>query len=368
MRTTCLSLVAILTQRSNAVAFKPETSRAEWLHKLYTPLSYPHVYLAVAQQRGVSAEHILTHAGLSLDLLDQSTHNRISPLEYALLIHSVLDLTGNHGLGFEIGKKLTLTAHGHLGYAILCAANLAQVMQLIMRFKAIRSRGMNFVLSSSGDTVILGFHPEIQIPAALRQVIDEALLSSCYRSLQFLLNQTDIGAELWFEHAEPEYFASFAAQLPQVHFSMPATQLRIPHGLFAAPLPMHNPDSLQIAIAQCQREYELYVSDDDDSLLKVRSHLQMTRDGYPTPEQLAEQLHMSPRTLRRKLQSQGSNYKKLLEDARRRDAITLIDSHDIEIAKVALMLGYTNPANFSRAFKQWTGSTPSQYRTLLKQA
>ena len=72
--------------------------------------------------------------------------------------------------------------------------------------------------------------------------------------------------------------------------------------------------------------------------------------------------------MRRKLQSQGSNYKKLLEDARRRDAITLIDSHDIEIAKVALMLGYTNPANFSRAFKQWTGSTPSQYRTLLKQA
>lgn len=356
-----------MSKHSDSAALKPSDSRAEWLHKLYTPLSYPHVYLTVAQQRGISSEQVLAHAGLSPNLLEQSGHNRISPLEYALLIRSVLELSGNYGLGFEIGKKLTLTAHGHLGYAILCSANLAQAMQLIMRFKAIRSRGMNFVLSSSGDTTILGFHPEIQIPASLRQVIDEALISSCYRSLQFLLNKSDIGAELWFEHTEPEYFTQFQDQLPVVKFGMPATQIRIPHELFTVPLPMHNPDGLQIAIAQCQREYELYASEDDNSLLKVRSHLQMTADGYPTPEQLAEQLHMSPRTLRRKLQTHGSNYKKLLEDARRRDAITLIDAHDIEISKVASMLGYNNPANFSRAFKQWTGSTPSQYRNLLKQ-
>ena len=358
--------MANLTKHSDSALHKAENTRAEWLHRLYTPLSYPHVYLTVAQQRGISAPQVLAHAGLNPDLLNQSSQSRISPLEYAQLIRSVLQLTGNNGLGFEIGKKLTLTAHGHLGYAILCAANLAQAMQLIMRFKAIRSRGMNFVLSSSGDTVILGFHPEIQIPAPLRQVIDEALISSCYRSLQFLLNKNDIGAELWFEHAKPDYFAQFQEQLPTVRFGMPATQIRIPHALFVQPLPMHNPDGLQIAIAQCQREYELYASDDDDSLLKVRSHLQMTAEGYPTPEQLAEQLHMSPRTLRRKLQAHGSNYKKLLEDARRRDAITLIDAHDIEISKVAVMLGYTNPANFSRAFKQWTGNTPSQYRDLLK--
>ena len=359
--------MAILSKHSDSAALKPSDSRAEWLHKLYTPLSYPHVYLAVAQQRGMTAEQVLGHAGLNPDLLAQHGPGRISPLEYARLIQAVLDLTGNHGLGLEIGKKLTLTAHGHLGYAILCSANLAQAMQLIMRFKAIRSRGMNFVLSSSEDKAILGFHPEIQIPASLRQVIDEALLSSCYRSLQFLLNKTDIGAELWFEHAEPDYFVRFREQLPAVRFGMPATQIRIPHELFTIPLPMHNPDGLQIAMAQCQREYELYASEDDDSLLKVRSHLQMTADGYPTPEQLAEQLHMSPRTLRRKLQAHGSNYKKLLEDARRRDAITLIDTHDIEISNVASMLGYNNPANFSRAFKQWTGSTPSQYRNLLNQ-
>lgn len=364
--------MATLTKNGNSAAVKQESApkptdvHAERLHKLYTPLSYPHVYLAVAQQRGISTEQVLSHAGLNPDLLSQPAQRRISPLQYALLIRAVLDLTGNHGLGFEIGKKMTLTAHGHLGYAILCSANLAQAMQLILRFKAIRGRGMNFVLSSSGDTTILGFHPEIQIPALLRQVIDEALVSSCYRSLQFLLNKSDIGAELWFEHARPDYFEQFRDQLPAVKFGMPALQIRIPHELFNVPLPMHNPDGLHIAIAQCQREYELYASDDDDSLLKVRSYLQMTQDGYPTPEQLAEQLHMSPRTLRRKLQAHGSNYKKLLEDARRRDAITLIDAHDIEINKVAGMLGYNNPANFSRAFKQWTGNSPSQYRNLLK--
>jgi len=64
------------------------------------------------------------------------------------------------------------------------------------------------------------------------------------------------------------------------------------------------------------------------------------------------------------LQMQGVSYQGLLEEARRRDALVLLEKPNIEIQKIAELLGYNNPANFTRAFKEWTGRTPSQFRAI----
>ena len=85
-------------------------------------------------------------------------------------------------------------------------------------------------------------------------------------------------------------------------------------------------------------------------------------DGYPTLEDISQRLNMTTRTLRRKLEEEGTNFKALLEEAKRRDAIQLLDDRNLEIQRVANLLGYQDPANFTRAFRQWTGQTPSQYR------
>ena len=77
----------------------------------------------------------------------------------------------------------------------------------------------------------------------------------------------------------------------------------------------------------------------------------LTEQGYPHPEALAERLHISARTFRRRLQMQGVSYQGLLEEARRRDALVLLEKPNIEIQKIAELLGYNNPANFTRALK-----------------
>ncbi len=84
--------------------------------------------------------------------------------------------------------------------------------------------------------------------------------------------------------------------------------------------------------------------------------------GYPTPEQLAEYLHLTSRTLRRRLQERGQGFQSLLEEARRRDSRHLLGSSDVEIQRISELLGFTDPANFTRAFKVWMGMTPSQWR------
>ncbi|HET8708252.1 MAG TPA: helix-turn-helix transcriptional regulator, partial [Pseudomonadales bacterium] len=96
----------------------------------------------------------------------------------------------------------------------------------------------------------------------------------------------------------------------------------------------------------------------------VHAEMVLGPSGYPSQEQLADKLHMSTRTFRRRLYEKNISYKQVLEDTRRRDAMQLLEKKTLEIQKVAELLGYKNPANFTRAFREWTGRSPSQYRFL----
>src|SRR5690606_9888692 len=100
----------------------------------------------------------------------------------------------------------------------------------------------------------------------------------------------------------------------------------------------------------------------DDVLRQVRVALTAGSEGYPSPAQLAEMLHMTPRTFRRRLQEQGLSYQQLLEEARQRDSRTLLARDDLEIRRIAELLGYADPANFTRAFRNWTGMSPRSWR------
>ncbi|HMY82724.1 MAG TPA: helix-turn-helix transcriptional regulator, partial [Agitococcus sp.] len=64
-----------------------------------------------------------------------------------------------------------------------------------------------------------------------------------------------------------------------------------------------------------------------------------------------------------RLQQAGLGFQQLLDEARKRDAIKLLQNTSLTIEQIALRLGYTDPANFTRAFKKWTGDTPSKYRS-----
>ena len=68
---------------------------------------------------------------------------------------------------------------------------------------------------------------------------------------------------------------------------------------------------------------------------------------------------MSSRTLKRNLQDVGTTYSLLLNDIRKHDAEHLLVKSDMDIQQIALYLGYEQPTNFTRAFKKWTGVSPS---------
>jgi AraC-like DNA-binding protein len=84
--------------------------------------------------------------------------------------------------------------------------------------------------------------------------------------------------------------------------------------------------------------------------------------GEPDRAELARHLHLSERTLQRRLADEGCNYQQLLNDTRRQLAEHHLHSGKLPAAEIALLLGYSEPSVFFRAFRQWTGLTPGEYR------
>jgi AraC-like DNA-binding protein len=106
----------------------------------------------------------------------------------------------------------------------------------------------------------------------------------------------------------------------------------------------------------------------DPLLDRVRAQLAPGPDGYADLERVAAGLLMSGRTLKRKLHERGTTFRALLDDARFRHARHLLENPDLDIQQVAAALGYRDPACFTRAFRRWSGQTPSQARAERKAA
>jgi AraC-like DNA-binding protein len=86
--------------------------------------------------------------------------------------------------------------------------------------------------------------------------------------------------------------------------------------------------------------------------------------GAPEIADVASELAMSMRTLARRLEAEGTTFRDLVDDARRRLAIEYVGTRDIGFSEVSYRLGFSHVAAFHRAFRRWTGQTPLGYRRL----
>jgi len=101
---------------------------------------------------------------------------------------------------------------------------------------------------------------------------------------------------------------------------------------------------------------------------RVREFVRQDLTGKLTAEHMAKRLGMSPRTLHRRLVDEGITYRALVDDVRREMALHCLRDPQLSISEVGYLLGFTTSAAFHRAFRRWTGTTATQYRTTLHKA
>lgn len=354
----------------------PEQQQKEdWLAELPAwtaardqPSTYSRAFTEAAAAHGLPRHVVLAHAGLPPDLLDDPA-GRVSFAEILKVLATVQALAADDALGFDSGTRLPLTAHGNLGYALMCAPSPRQALDILQRYWHLRGRGMTLQVhggrpEDSGDLLFLELLPELALPAHLRDFLLPSILTSMWQGVRFVIPNIPAQAEIWLPGPEPAGAARYRERLPTLRFGMPAAGIRMVGDKthLDAPLPTANPEGLVQALATCERESALLGEVIDPVLARTRALLQLGAAGYPGPEAIAEALHLTPRTYRRRLQETGMRYQQLLEEARRRDACALLERPEMEVRRVAELLGYSDPANFTRAFRQWTGRAPREWR------
>jgi AraC-like DNA-binding protein len=90
--------------------------------------------------------------------------------------------------------------------------------------------------------------------------------------------------------------------------------------------------------------------------------IEQLASGEPSGADIARRLHMSRRTLQRKLAEAETSYQQLVDDTRREIALRYIDDRKMSVTDITFLLGFSGQSAFARAFKRWTGFSPTDYR------
>lgn len=328
------------------------------------PISYVWLLLELAGEHGVPASKLLDGLDFPADLLNNPDARMPLRPEYAEVCRRALALSGEPGLGYEFGLRASLTTHGIVGYGFMSQANLRQVLEFGQRFGSVlRLSAWNLHFFQADGQVCMRAVESIE-PNDLYRFSAQQVLVSCYTMLLQLIPECRGEVTLHFNTPEPAYQARYARRLPTCHFMAPFNELRLPERFLDIPLRTADRISAQLSERACSRELQQMDSEPVDALIRrVRTMLVPGSDGYPALEDLARQMNVSARTLARQLQERGTSYRDMLQQAQRRDSLTLLRDPQLSISEVAFRLGYSSVTNFTRACKSWHGQPPAQLRS-----
>lgn len=329
------------------------------LARASVPLAYVQLGLQLAEESGLPRRELL--AGLNIDpaLLEQPD-GRLGLVQCARLFSRVWRRTGNAALGYEFGLRCNLASHGSLGYGVLSHGSFGEALDFGMKYGALRNPILKLGLQLEGDQAVVEVREALPLGRMRQQAIDAVLIAMARMGRQ-ISGSFKPQMELRFSCAEPPHYARFRHRLPPTVFRARANQLRFPAEYLMRP--MHTGDALaaQAAVSQCDREMRL-IGEVVATAERVRAVLAESGDGYPDLDRTARRLHVSGRTLKRRLQEEGWSFLQLLDEARERDSLRLLADPALGVGDVAERMGYANPASFTRAFRKWAGMTPSEWR------
>lgn len=331
-------------------------------------IAYLQLMVELMAEHGIATQALLHDIPIDPAVLN-NPESKMSAYQWMLVILRAQSLSNAPGLGYEYGLRMRPTVHGVLGYAAMSSASLREALETSVRFMRARQAGFRLEYREDGAAGELWLLETQPIPV-LRRFFYENILLGLARAAAVLLGKeleefNDV--EVFVDWPEPSYHQAWKDRLPIIRFNAHGNFVRLPRHYQNMRPVLADPLASQQAIALCERELALASDVESSVTLRVRAELmphrgQHDHDGYPKLDDIAARLNLSARTLKRKLQQQGTSYLLLLEEARRRDAQDLLCRPSISIQDIATRLGYRNPANFTRAFKKWTGEPPASFR------
>jgi AraC-like DNA-binding protein len=317
--------------------------------------------LEVLGRMGHNRRTCLKGTGIMLSQLD-NPQSRLTFQQELAFYRNALQLTGDPAIGLKLGEPFIPARYGLFGYALLSASTLRRAIASAVNFGQLTFSFFSFEFVETGDQASFAMKDPPPIEAALHDVYLDRDMSAAVVGFSAVLGQP-----LPLEQVHLAHDGHGQQQLYRDHFGCEVMFSAYPSKLiFSARsldtlLPQRDADSSQYFRQQCRMlidklKRQSYFADDVRILLLARP------GQFPGIDHVAGQLHVSVRTLRRRLSEEGSSFRSLLEEVRFQLAREYLLDTRLALAEIADLLGYTEPGNFSHAFRRWSGQSPRQYR------
>ncbi len=313
---------------------------------------------------GLSVEQCLRHTGLSpLQLAE--LHSEIEGAQELQLICNLIEaLPTQDDLGLQAGLRYQLTTYGIWGYALLSSQSFRQAADLGLRYLDLTFAFNRISLREDADQAHLqldGSHLPDQVRdfLLLRDTVAVMVIQRELTGNRMPLDRVQLSMPA---PADTARFIEQFGLLPE--FACAENRISFSRHLLDLPLPRANPHSAQLCEQQCQA---LLAKRQVRSGLagQIRDRLLSTPGRLADMEVIASELNISSRTLRRRLEEQGSSFRQLQEEVSQALAEELLAIASLSQEEIAERLGYSEVSNFLHAFKRWKGQTPGQYRQTL---
>lgn len=297
--------------------------------------------------------------------LDEAALKRLPErVPFALVVRlfaAMHAVTGEQGFGLRFAAQVLPETWEMLGYVVRSSGTLGDALLRAGRYLRLISDATELSLHVEGKRALLLYrnpYPELALPEITEFVL--AVIAIIGRHLS---GRNVVPLEVRFTHAEPDD-TTLHTQLfgAPVRFRRPHDGLVLDEAVLHLPIGSHDPRLCTLL----ERQAEQLLA----RLPEPRRFTRAVQDlltseiesGNSSADRVAAHLGLHPKTLRRRLQAEGTSHRRLLESVRRDLAERYLTVSDKTVSEMAFMLGYADPSAFHKAFRRWTGIAPDVYR------
>ncbi|MGC5702071.1 AraC family transcriptional regulator ligand-binding domain-containing protein [Pseudomonas sp. NFXW11] len=319
--------------------------------------------LNFGRERGLSTARLLAGSGLSLAQL-QNPDSLLAADQELQLASNLLQLLGHPpGLGYVIGARYRFSSYGLFGYGLISSATAADALGLALRFLPLTYAFAGIGYRLEVELGVLTFDPPQVADARVREFLLQRDMAVAAVLMQEIVGEDFSLAGFTRSGAAPREAVATQGILGLAPvYRANGHSLAFARHFLARALPQANPLTVAMCEQLCQQLLERRQAHLGMAAL-VLQHLDAgPADAPPDLPGMARLLHTSARTLKRRLQEEGSSYRQLLARQRSARALAMLGNPGLSLTQIAERLGFSDLSSFSQSFKRWFGVAPSHYR------
>jgi len=318
--------------------------------------------LESVRARGLDADGLLRQIGLSPGLL-QSSQTRVSAKHYGALWRLVALTLDDEFFGQD-SRRMKAGSFAMICHSVLSCRTLGRAIDRSLRFYALILDDIYGKLNRDGAEASITLHAAAAPP---RVFAHEALLMLLHGVACWLVGRRIPIKRAQFSYEEPAHSGEYRLMYStSIGFRAPHTAIVFDAAFLALPI-VQNERTVKEFLRNAPENILLKYKNGSSLGARIRRRLRQSLPGdLPEFEALAEEMNMTPATLRRRLHEEGTFYQSIKDQLRRDLAIGYLSHSKRSAMDIGLELGFSERSAFHRAFKKWTGASPGEFRRRLQ--